>query len=78
MLNDILTKQTLIDLVDKLVRVEKLSYIEAVLHVCHEREIDPLDIGKLIGPVLKEKIRHEAISANLLPGESDCNLSSFL
>lgn len=76
MLESILTKASLALLVEKLVHEEKMSYIEAVLHVCEERLIDPLDIGKLIAPAIKSKIEAEAMQSNLLPKSN--SLSSFI
>jgi hypothetical protein len=67
MLNDILTKQKFLELIDSLVSTEKLTYMEAILQICEEREIDPLDIGKLITPHLKEKIEVEAMQKNMIP-----------
>ena len=71
MLDNILTKQSLTILVERLVAKERMSYMEAVLHICEERQIDPLDIGKLISPGIKAKIEAEAKSSNLLPGKSN-------
>ena len=67
MLDNILTKQSLTTTVERLVAKEHMTYMEAVLHVCEERQIDPLDIGKLVSPTIKAKIEAEAMSSNLLP-----------
>ena len=40
--------------------------MDAVLQICEERDLDPIDVGNLIGPVLKEKIEAEAIDLNLI------------
>lgn len=71
MLDNILTKQSLTQIVEELVAKEHMTYMEAVLHVCMERQIDPLDIGKLVSPVIKSKIEVEAMASNLLPGKSN-------
>lgn len=71
MLENILTKQTVTVIVEKLVAKEHMSYMEAVLHLCEERQIDPLDIGKLVSPSIKAKIEAEAMASNLLPGKSN-------
>lgn len=76
MLDDILTKAIVTQLVENLVHTEKMSYMEAVLHICNDRLIDPLDIGKLIGPTIKTKIEAEAMMRNLLPKSN--SLSSFI
>ena len=44
------------------------SYMEAVLFLCEERAIDPLDVSKLITQVIREKIEAEAMRANLVKG----------
>lgn len=76
MLENLLTKASLTQLVEQLVKDEHMSYIEAVLHICEERSIDPADIGKLIGPTIKSKIEAEGMAANLLPRSN--SLQSFL
>jgi len=76
MLKDIPTKQSLTQIIENLVSKEGMSYIEAALHYCEELQIDPLDIGKLISPVIKSKIEAEAMAANLLPKGN--SLSNFI
>ena len=76
MLENLLTKASLTQLVEQLVKAEHMSYIEAVLHVCEERSIDPADIGKLIAPSIKAKIEAEGMAANLLPRSN--SLDTFL
>jgi len=44
------------------------SYMDAVLQVCEDRVIDPMDVGRLISPVIREKIEAEAMGANLVKG----------
>lgn len=48
-----------------------MSYIDAVLHVCEERNIDPYEIKNLISPSLKSKIEVEAIALNLIEHDRD-------
>jgi hypothetical protein len=76
MLENLLSKASLVLIVEKLVHEERMTYIEAVLHVCEERQIDPLDIGKLIAPTIKAKIEAEAMASNLLPKSN--SLGSFI
>ena len=75
-LDNILTKAKLTEMVEQLVHLEKMSYIDAVLHICSERGIDPADISKLISPPIKAKIEAEGMAANLLPKSN--SLNSFL
>jgi len=44
------------------------SYMDAALDICEERAIDPMDVGKLVSQVIREKIEAEAMSANLVKG----------
>jgi|GEM_PF-657237 hypothetical protein len=62
----ILTKKRFSKLVEDKVTETKMPYMDAVLSICTDRELDPADIGNLIGPVLKEKIQAEAIELNLI------------
>jgi len=77
MLDKILTKAELTKLVEKLVRDERMSYMEAVLHICEERSIDPLDIGKIVERPIRNKIEIEAQQLNMLPGKSTSTLKDF-
>lgn len=74
--DNFLTKTSLAQLVEDLVRVEHMTYIQAVIHICEERLIDPADIGKLIAPSIKAKIEAEGMAINLLPKSN--SLSTFL
>jgi len=76
MLDNIHTKQSLALIIEGLVTKERMTYMEAILHFCEERQIDPLDIGKLISPALKSKIEAEAMSSNLLPKSN--SISNFI
>lgn len=76
MLENLLTKATFAQLVEDLVHKERMTYIEAVLHVCEDRGLDPSDVGKLIAPAIKSKLEAEGMAANLLPKSN--SLKSFL
>jgi hypothetical protein len=76
MLENILTKSAFTQLIEDLVHNKKMGYIEAVLFLCDERQIDPADISKVISPSIKSKIEAEAMSHNLLPKSN--SLESFL
>jgi hypothetical protein len=66
-LQNILNKTALAALVEELVVKEKMGYIEAMIHICEERGIDPADIAKLVSPPIKAKLEAEGMSSNLLP-----------
>lgn len=76
MLENLLTKTSFTQLVEGLVHKEKMTYIEAILHICDERGIDPADVGKLVTPGIKSKLEAEGMAANLLPKSN--SLSNFI
>ena len=76
MLDNLLTKASFTQIVEDLVHKEQMTYIEAILHLCEERGIDPADVGKLVTPAIKSKLEVEGMAANLLPKSN--SLNSFL
>jgi hypothetical protein len=62
-----LNKEDLIVETERLVRVEGMQYVEAIVHLCETRGIDPEDISHLIIGSLKEKLRAEAQRNHILP-----------
>lgn len=57
-------------LVEDAVFKKKLSYIDAVVHVCENQGIDPEDSRKFVSPVIKDKLEAEAMELNLLPRQN--------
>jgi hypothetical protein len=47
-------------------RINKTTYLEAVIQYCNESSIDPEAIKSLIGPQLKDRIRIDAEESNLM------------
>jgi hypothetical protein len=77
-IHPVLTKQSLIEKVEFLVVKDKMRYAEALVHLCHEHQIDPEDVVKLITPALKTKIAVEARARNVIPKTGDTfSLDSF-
>lgn len=65
----VLTKKRFSKMVEEhIAQYPDSSYMDAVLYLCEERAIDPLDVSKLITPVIKQKIEAEAMRANLVKG----------
>lgn len=65
----ILTRKRFSKMVEEYVKqYPDSSYMDAVLFLCEERAIDPLDASKLITQVIREKIEAEAMRANLVKG----------
>ena len=46
---------------------KNLSYIDGVVHLCDDTNIDPEDVSKFISNILKDKIEAEARKLNFLP-----------
>ena len=65
---EVLTKKRFAKLVEEKIKEKPMPYIDAVVDVCKDRELDTADIGNLISPILKEKIKAEAVSLNMMKG----------
>jgi hypothetical protein len=63
-----LTKTKFATMVEQTVVDKQMSYMDAVIHLCGENDIDPLDVRKFISVIIKDKIAGEAVTLNLLPG----------
>jgi len=63
-----LTKTKFATMVEQTVVGKKMSYMDAVVHLCDENDIDPLDVKKFISVIIKDKIAGEAVTLNLLEG----------
>lgn len=62
-----LTKSKFTKLVEKTVVELKIPYMEAILHLCNENDIEPEDAKKFISPIIKDKLEAEAMALNFLP-----------
>lgn len=67
LITPVITKQELAIHAERLVRSDGLSYIEAIIHICNELDIDPEDIAKMVTGPLRDKLEAEAQRANILP-----------
>ena len=63
-----LTKTKFATMVEQTVVDKQMSYMDAVIHLCSENDIDPLDVRKFISVIIKDKIAGEAVTLNLLAG----------
>ena len=52
--------------IDEQVSIYKITYMDAVINYCNEKEIDIDSIGSLINQKLREKIQMEAELANMI------------
>jgi hypothetical protein len=57
-------------MVEKAVIDYRLSYIDAIVHLCDKNDIEMEDINKFINPTLKEKLEAEAMRLNFLPQQN--------
>jgi len=54
------TKESFTHQVERIVRKDKLTYIEAIIDICSENEIDPRDAPQLFEDILRQRIKDEA------------------
>lgn len=55
---------------EEAVQKKRLSYIDAIVHLCDNNSIDPEDAGKYISNIIKDKIEAEARKLNFLPRQN--------
>jgi uncharacterized protein YdhG (YjbR/CyaY superfamily) len=66
----VLTKEQLSARVERLVNEDHITYLEAIIQICDETEIDPDDMAALVVGSLKDKLEAEAQRNNILPKPS--------
>jgi len=62
-----LTKQKFTRMIEDTVHTARLSYIDAVVHICDKNQLEIEDVKKYISDPIKEKIEAEAMRLNFLP-----------
>lgn len=62
-----LTKQKFAKLIEDTVHKRKMSYMEAVIIICEQHEVEIEEVRKFITPIIKDKIEAEARRLNFLP-----------
>lgn len=62
-----LTKSKFTKLIEKTVIETKQSYMDTVLYLCEQNNIEPEDVKKFISPIIRDKIEAEAMQLNFLP-----------
>jgi uncharacterized protein YdhG (YjbR/CyaY superfamily) len=63
----VISKQELALKAERLVQSDKLTYLEAIIQICDELDVDPEDMAKMVVGPLKDKLEAEAQRANILP-----------
>ena len=61
-----ITKEELRLQVEKLVAHDGMSYTESIIEICEKKEIDPVDMAKLVKGPLKLKLEAEAMDRNII------------
>ena len=67
---EFLTKSKFTSLVEATVSELKLSYMDAVLHLCEKNDLEPEDMKKFVSPIIRDKIEAEAMALNFLPKQN--------
>lgn len=62
-----LTKLKFAKMIESSVVSDKLSYMDAVIHLCEQNSVELEEVKKFISPVIKQKIEAEAMRLNFLP-----------
>ena len=72
-----LTKSKFAKLIEATVLETKMTYMDTVLHLCEENNIEPEDVKKFISPVIRDKIEAEAMELNFLPKTNSLDSAFF-
>ena len=64
---DIITPTKFSLLIESIVQTKNISYMDACLDYCKEKEIEPNSIARLVNKSLKQKIQMEAEQLHFLP-----------
>jgi hypothetical protein len=75
--DNFLNKNRFTKLVEDTVIELKVPYMEAILHLCDQNDIEPEDVSKFISPVIKGKVEAEAMDLNFLPKQSSLDSAFF-
>ena len=60
--------------IENIVKVSKISYIDAIVTYCEEHKIEIESVPKLMSKPLKEKLKCEAVKLNFLKKTSRATL----
>lgn len=52
--------------IEDTVRKQKISYMDAIIHLCELKDLDPGRVNSFINKQIKEKLKVEAINLRLL------------
>ena len=63
---EFMTKTKFSKLVEAVVRQDRLSHMEAILHLCEKYGIEPEDCKKYVSNVIKDKLEAEAMNLHYM------------
>ena len=63
---ELYTRKTFSDLIEKRVRDERGTYLDAIIDTCKERMTDPEDVVKLLSNPIKAKLEAEGMNLGYL------------
>ena len=63
-----ITTKSFVAQIEELVKTKNLPYLDAILWVCREKEIEPERIVRFIDKGMKEKLQVEAEASNAIKG----------
>ena len=72
-----LNKSRFSKLIESTVADKAIGYMEAILLVCQDNNIEPEDVKKFISPIIKDKLEAEAMALNFLPKTNSIDSSLF-
>jgi replication initiation and membrane attachment protein DnaB len=64
---DFMTKARFSKMVESTVINKQLSYMDAIIHLCEQYQIEIEDCKKYVSPVIKQKLEVEAMRLNFFP-----------
>ena len=68
---EFMTKTKFSKLVEAVVRQDRLSHMEAILHLCEKYGIEPEDCKKYVSNVIKDKLEAEAMNLHYIPKSAE-------
>jgi len=72
-----LNKANFSKLVENTVIEKSIGYMEAILLLCENNDIEPEDVRKFISPIIKDKLQAEAMNLNFLPKTNTIDSALF-
>lgn len=72
-----LNKSRFSKMIEHTVTEKSIGYMEAILLVCEQNEIEPEDVRKFISPAVKDKLEAEAMDLHFLPKGNQIDSSLF-